>query len=422
MRDSLTTALRDSSRRLVRARSCAESGFYTRTRTRFEGELAYAVRVPCDSTQLLTSRELPASPYDPNEQAFSMKDAEQLAAALDLSLVPAWYPQRPTWELGSTRARYNRVEGLSWGPAMSVVLGRGYTARAEARIGLGDRTPNASLGVEKSNGRTTIGGGAYRRLRVANDFGDPLTFGASLGALLYGRDEGLYFRAWGGDLSWTRQTSAGPVGVRAFVERHDAARATTDFAVIQDLGASVLLRELPVRAGTYAGVSANLRTSRGLDPKGWRLLGELRGEAAGGTATYARGLGEATVSKRLASWLGVAVTGSAGVATDSVPAQRAFYLGGLRTVRGQLAATNAGTAYWFTRSELTWKPDAAIRPSVFYDAGWAGRRADFASPGRPMSGFGAGLSILDGAIRFDLSRGVHPRQLTRFDMSLEARF
>lgn len=422
VRDSLTTALRDSSRRLVRARSCKETGYYTRTRTRFEGELAYAVRVPCDSMALLASNELPSSPYDPNEQVFSLRDAEQLAAALDLSLVPAWSPQPPVFELGSTRARYNRVEGLSWGPAVSWVLGKGYTARAEARIGLGDRTPNGGIALEKSNGRTTIGAAAYRRLRVANDFGDPLTFGASLGALLYGRDEGLYFRAWGGEASWTRQTAAGPVGVRAFVERHDVARATTGFALIGDVDGSSALRELPAREGTYAGLAANWRASRGLDPRGWRLLAELRGEAAGGTATYARGLGEATVSRRVASWLGLAVTGSAGVASDDVPAQRAFWLGGLRTVRGQLAATQGGTAYWFTRSELTWKPDAAVRPSIFHDIGWAGARGDFASPGRPMSGVGAGLSILDGAIRFDLARGLHPRQLTRFDVSLEARF
>mgnify|MGYP002783543724 CR=1 FL=1 len=422
VRDSLTYALRDSARRLVRERSCRETGFYTRQQTRFDGALTYAVREPCNSMSLLTSKELPPSPYDPNEEAFSMRDAQQLAAALDLSLVPMWNPQPPTFELGANRVRYNRVEGLSWGPSASMVLGRGYTARAEFRVGLGDWSPNGEVGVLRTNGRTTIGGAVFRRLRTANDFGDPLSFGAGLGALLYGRDEGLYFRAWGAEATWERASATGSYGVRAFAERQDGARANWNFAVIQDLGSSVAIRDIPVREGAFAGLGAHWRTSRGQDPRGWRLLAELRGEAGAGEARYARGLGEATLSKRFASWLGTAVTGSAGTATDDVPPQRAFYVGGLRTVRGQLAGTQAGDAFWFTRSEVTWRPDAGIRPSLFYDAGWAGARSDFTSPGRPMSGFGAGLSILDGAIRFDLSRGVHPRQLTRFDMSLEARF
>ncbi len=413
VRDSVAGAVRRAARTAVRERSCRETGFYTRTQTRFEGELAYAVRVPCDSMALLTSKELPASAYDPNEQVFSMKDAEQLASALDLSLVPAWYPQRPTYEVGTNRVRYNRVEALSWGPSVRMQLGKGYTARAEARIGVGDWSPNAELGLDRSNGRTTIGGTVYRRLRAMNEFGDPLTFGAGLGAFLYGRDEGLYFRVWGAEGSWTRTTNAGPVGVRVFAERHDAARAQTNFSVFGNLANSVALRDLPVREG---------RTSRGLDPAGWQLLSDVRTEAAAGTQAYARGLVELTVSKRLARWLGLAVTGSTGTATDSVPVQRAFTVGGLRTVRGQLSGTNIGDSYWFARNELTWSPGAAVRPSVFYDIGWAGRRADYASPGRPMSGFGAGLSILDGALRFDLSRGIHPLRITRLDVSLEARF
>lgn len=422
VRDSLALALRDSARKLARERACAASGTYTQARTRFDGQLAYAVKMPCDTMALLASKELPPSPYDPNEEAFSMRDAEQLASALGLSLQPGFGPQPPRFELGTNRMRYNRVEGYSWGPAMSWNLGRGYEVRAEARLGMADLSPNGELSLSRSNGRTTIGAGAFRRLRTATDFGDPLTFGAGLGALLYGRDEGLYFRAWGAEATWTRQTASGPVGVRAFVERHDAARTETTRALFGGVDRSTAIVDLPATEGTFAGVAGSWRTTRGLDPRGWRLLADVRAEAAGGTTEYARGLVEATLSKRLVSWLGVGLTGSAGTATDEVPAQRAFFVGGLRTVRGQLAGTQGGDTYWFSRNELTWKPDAAIRPSVFYDIGWAGARDRIGSPGRPMSGAGVGLSILDGAIRFDLARGIHPRQLTRFDLSLEARF
>jgi hemolysin activation/secretion protein len=64
----------------------------------------------------------------------------------------------------------------------------------------------------------------------------------------------------------------------------------------------------------------------------------------------------------------------------------------------------------------------SARPVVFYDLGWAGARADFAHPGRPLSGAGVGASFLDGLVRFDLSRGIYPEKRTRFDMYLEARF
>ena len=63
-----------------------------------------------------------------------------------------------------------------------------------------------------------------------------------------------------------------------------------------------------------------------------------------------------------------------------------------------------------------------VRPVVFGDLGWAGPRDGWRSPGRPMSGVGVGASFLDGMIRVDLSRGIHPRVQTRFDLYLEARF
>jgi hypothetical protein len=42
--------------------------------------------------------------------------------------------------------------------------------------------------------------------------------------------------------------------------------------------------------------------------------------------------------------------------------------------------------------------------------------------GRPLSGIGIGASLMDGLIRGDLSRGIHPRERFRFDLYLEARF
>jgi hemolysin activation/secretion protein len=63
-----------------------------------------------------------------------------------------------------------------------------------------------------------------------------------------------------------------------------------------------------------------------------------------------------------------------------------------------------------------------FRPVVFYDVGWAGNRRDFTEPGRPMSGAGVGASFMDGLIRFDVARGIHPEKKFRANLYVEARF
>jgi hemolysin activation/secretion protein len=101
--------------------------------------------------------------------------------------------------------------------------------------------------------------------------------------------------------------------------------------------------------------------------------------------------------------------------------QRLWYLGGPYTVHGQGPGTAVGDAYWFGRAELGWGM-SKLRPIVFGDIGWAGDRHDWRSPGRPISGAGVGASVLDGLIRFDLSRGIHPDRGWRADMYLQGAF
>jgi hypothetical protein len=90
-------------------------------------------------------------------------------------------------------------------------------------------------------------------------------------------------------------------------------------------------------------------------------------------------------------------------------------------VRGQTAGSGYGTAFWLSRVEIG-SNNAAVRPVIFGDLGWAGSRDAWSQVGRPMSGVGVGASFLDGMIRMDLARGLYPRLQTRFDLSLEARF
>lgn len=384
--------------------------------------MQYAVKLPCDSTVLASSKELPPSPYDPNEEAFSQSDAERLAATLGLSLQPAFGPQPIQFAYGLQQQRYNRVEGFSFGAQATWPLGAGYTASGTARIGVADWQPNAELNLARSNGRTTMQAGVFRRLSYTNDFGDPLSVGASMATLLYGRDEGFYYRNLGGELTWTKQTANGQLRWRAFGEHHDPARKRWNFNLANAFSDSRSMPDnITAVKGTIGGGAGEWHAAYGLDPDGWQLSTDVRAEAAGGTFNYARGLTELTVTHPLFAKLAFAQTVSAGAATDSVPVQRQFYMGGLRTVRGQLAGTQIGNTYWLSRSELGWGSSAS-RQTLFLDLGWAGRRADFTSPGRPLAGYGVGTSLVDGLFRIDVSRGIYPRKGTRLDLSLGARF
>jgi hypothetical protein len=421
--DSLYRAQQRKERRALRDAECsANGGFYTTVQTRYEGALQYAVRVPCDSTVLASSKELPESPYDPNEDVFSQRDAERLASALSLSLQPMFGPQPLQLDYALRRQRYNRVEGLSLGAGVTWPLGAGYTATGSARIGLADRQPNAEVALARSNGRATLQAGAYRRLSYSNDFGDPLSLGASMATLLYGRDEGFYYRSLGAEFSWSRETGNGRLRWRAFGEQHSSAQRRTNLNLANAFSDTrLMLENITARRGTVAGLAADWQRSYGLNPDGWQATADVRAEGAGGSFNYGRGLVEVTVSRPIVSKLSFAQTVSGGAATDSAPLQRQFFMGGLRTVRGQIAGSMVGNTYWLSRTELGWG-GLASKQAVFLDLGWAGDRSRFSTPGRPLAGVGVGSSFVDGLFRVDVARGIYPREGFRVDLSLGARF
>ncbi|MEO7683741.1 MAG: hypothetical protein ABIU86_07355, partial [Gemmatimonadaceae bacterium] len=183
-------------RRQRRREACKDiSNSRSRTSTRFDGSLSIITQTPCDSTKLASSPELPKSIYDEGEEVFGVSERDALIAeALTLGAQPGFIPQKPVFTYGLGLTRYNRVEGLASGIGVRQSLGGGYTARALARIGTADLTPTGELGLSRTDGRNTIGIGAYRRLSSANDFADPFSFGSSLSAVLFGRDEGFYYR------------------------------------------------------------------------------------------------------------------------------------------------------------------------------------------------------------------------------------
>jgi len=419
--DTAQDSVSRSRRAAVRRNECKSGGERTRTTTRHEGKLPIISRISCDTVALAHSTELPKSIYDDGEELFGVKERDALIEeALSLGAQPGFVPQKPVVTYGLGLTRYNRIEALSTGIAVKQSLGAGYTARAMARIGVADWSPNGELGLTRTDGRRSLGIGVYRRLASANDWADPFSFGSSLSALLFGRDEGFYYRSIGLELAGTADDSA-TGSWRVFAEHHGDARKKTNFSLAHSIGGADFRDNIDAENGNIAGLAVERHGSRGLDPHGLRLFGSIRGEAAAGDFDYSRAMFDATVSHGLGPRLSGALTLSAGTSGGAVPAQRLWYLGGTQTIRGQRPGASTGDAFWMTRLELG-TSFVGARPVVFGDLGWAGSRDDFGSPGRPLSGAGVGASFLDGLVRFDVARGIYPEKKVRANLYVEARF
>lgn len=421
--DSIKRGLRSAERR---PQQCDTAETNVVSTTRFDSNLRVAVRIPCDLSKLEHSPDLPASAYDAGEEIFGTSELEALKAeALSLSaqaplqLRLAMLPP-PTIAYGLPMMRYNRVEGLSLGASIQQEFGGGYNGVAVGRFGLADHEPNVELTATRTNLSESISLSAYNRLVSASDWGHPLSFGSSFSALMFGRDEGFYYRASGVSLSGGRESSFGGgarLEWRAFVERQRTAAVNTNFAV----NGSDFPANLVALRGTYAGVGGRLNHEYGLDPRGLRVITDLRAEAATGDSAYGRAALDLTMSHGLGLLAG-SLTVAGGSSIGALPAQRLWYLGGSQTVRGQSPdVAQSGNAFWLTRVELG-SSEVGMRPTVFGDLGWAGDRTKFSEVGRPMSGVGTGVSFMDGLFRFDVARGLYPRKQYRADLYLEAKF
>ncbi len=402
---------------------CDSTGHRVTDTERYDdARVAIAVRLPCNLATLETSPDLPASIYEPGDELFDaaardalIGEALAMGAQAPLTLNPALLP-KPTIAYGPQLMRYDRVEGFSAGLGVDQIFGGGYTASVIGRIGAADRVPNAELTITRSNLSRSFSLSGYTHLVSARDWGNPLSFGSSVSALLFGRDEGFYYRAAGAEVSGRRERGTS-LDWRLFLERQRTADVETDFAVLGNNATP----NISANAGTYAGGALRYRPTYGLDPQGFRIFADLRLESAYGDSAYGRGALDLSLTKAIGSVAG-ALTLSGGSSVGALPPQRRWYLGGTHTIRGQTpdTATN-GSAYWMTRGELG-RTIQGARVIAFGDLGWVGDRARLGEVGRPLAGAGAGLSLLEGLIRFDVARGLNPRQQWRVDMYIEGLF
>ncbi len=413
-----------SARRAAREAACRTGGKAAERvsrQTRYDNTLQVLVRVPCDTAALAHSSSLPRSIYDTPDSLFSNTEMDGLVAsslALGRQAGAAARPATFGWGLGYTR--YNRIEGLSSAVEGRQELGGGYTAHALARIGL-DLSPNGEVGISRSNGRETYTASLYRRLNSASDLGrDPFTLGASLSALLFGHDDAVYYRTWGGEI--VHDASDGLVDTwRIFAEHDFDAAVRSRFSLAGRLSGAYFPNNIDATNGSIVGAAVRKRGSLGADPRDLRANSDVRLEAAMGSFDYARGMGSVTLSRPVAGRLDGALTIAGGSSAGSVPTQRLWYLGGTSSVRGQDVGVAVGNAYWLSRLELALGAVAA-RPVVFTDLGWSGDRSRLTDGVIPVSGAGVGASFLDGLVLMDLAKGIRPVSGVRASLYLDASF
>jgi hypothetical protein len=373
------------------------------------------VRIPCDTAALAAAPVFGGSGVlDENPSVWTSPERETLVAQLDAAVPSAWAPQPVRIAYGHEFVRANRVEGVSYGAALRRELGAGWRWEGGARLGAHDLEPNAEP-RRGADARCAARCAPARTdgLVVSDDWGPGFTIGASIQNVFAGLDEQFYHRAGGVELAGGRAGDAlagGGLTWRVFGERQWRARGDARLALPALFGVdSVYTRNVvdtvPGRAVTVGGAAVRWRAALVGDPATpWRVATDVRAEAAAGTAAWARGAMDATVERALPGSLRAAVTAAAGTSAGAIPPQRWWNLGGWQTVRGVVAGTQRGSAFWSTRSELRWQRPGLLQPAAFFDAGWAGDRAHLG--GRPLRGAGGGLAVLNGLARFDVARGL----------------
>jgi len=381
--------------------------------------------VPTDPSYLRSSPDLPPPIWDAAPGFTSEAELHDLFDGLaDLPAPPAqhtpltfrWGPQR------SDLMRYNRVEGLSLGARGQVRPDTRFgplSITATARVGVADVEPNLRVDVAHETLRRKVTGSLYHELAAVDEDTRALEPGNSLTALLFGRDDGDYYRRSGASLEW-RPPSADrrSYRVRAYAEYDRAAQANTDFALVH-LGSSewAFRDNIEAREGWELGGELAFSPWWGTDPRSPQWGFQLRLRGAGGDWSYARTslVGRAALPLPKDLRLGLAAGG--GTSWGDPPPQRLWLMGGPTTLRGYDPRTQVGPTFVRARAELA-RLFSFGAVTVFGDAATAGERGAIRL-GDALLSAGVGLSLVDGLIRTDAAWGLRAPRGFRLELYLD---
>jgi hypothetical protein len=251
----------------------------------------WRVEVPSDTMALLTSPDLPPPLANEGARLITGEEVESLARVLTPSLgrMGDFRPELETRIADLRLLRYNRVEGLSIGARADVAWGP-LAIDGEARIGLADREPNAEIGVTRESMSRRLRLASYRRLAAFDPTMRPFGLGASLSALLFGRDEADYFLASGAELTsrpvrdgrWSYQW-------RLFGEHQHPVTRNTQFTLARAWDDDPFLGVRPADRADQVGLGVTLSRTFGSDRSPARLTVGMGGEGQAGTFGFGRG-------------------------------------------------------------------------------------------------------------------------------------
>ena len=326
-----------------------------------------------------------------------------------------------TWERILEAIRYNRVQGAVPGLGYQVTIpGDGFTTLGgELRFGLSDERVVGGLTLtrEAPGARWTLRG--YREVRSNDPFSRANRLGNSFNAIFAGHDDADYYLSHGVRL--TREGALGTgleLSTTLLVERAAGVRREARSWINDALGGTGDFPANPaIGEGTFGGAAARVDGLSGRVR--WSLGADALANDARGT-----GRGYGWISLPLLRGTRIpTLTVRAGLTTARPLAQQAFRIGGSGTVRGFDYGTQAGRGFW--AAQVDWPISRGlIQPVLFADAGQAGSLGDGSAPGVKspvIAGGGAGLSILGGLLRFDLSHPITKNgNGLRFDLVMRA--
>ena len=300
--------------------------------------------------------------------------------------------------------RYDRTEGLALGfgwraPIPGVAFTSVYGA---ARYGLSDDriTGRADLVREAPGGRWTFT--AYHDVSPVDAVFTPKRLGNSLNALFTAHDDADWLLADGGSLRYETSIGlGGELDLSGGVEHEGSVATAARSAVNRIFGGSGRFQSNPpVAEGTFVTAGVTVMVHRGAGH--WMAGTDLR---SGEPGTSARLFGEWGSPLWGAAWA-PALTLRGGVASGGPLPQSGFRIGGPWSARGYTYGTASGAAFWSAQLDapMTRGP---VRPVVFADAAQAGATTGLFTT-QVFTDVGVGLSILGGAVRFDLSQPIAP--------------
>lgn len=325
-------------------------------------------------------------------------------------------PQRPDL------MRYNRVEALSLGARGQL---RPRTAigplsfTATVRIGLADRHLNGRLNVahETLDRRIVVSG--YHELAAIEERARHFGVANSLMALVFGQDDGDYYRRTGASVAWTPPTARPRTfRLRAFAEHHELVEKGTDVQLqrLWDDGAS-FRPNIVAEGGWEYGGSLELGRRWGTDPRRTQGGVDAFVQAAAGDAEYARTSLGADVRWALPAQVHFSFEAEGGTSWGSPSTQRLWYVGGPLTLRGYDPRSLGGQSFGRGRAELD-RSYSFGRLVLFSDVAWAGDRNDIDLDDALLSA-GAGLALISGILRIDGAWQLESPHRFRLDIYLD---